>query len=62
MAMSAMCAEDRISSRQVRTNARGDGLLTDVRVAGAVHQTPLMTARQLFLADADPLHLPVEPQ
>lgn len=58
--VSAMRAEDRIDRSEMRADAGRDGLLTDVRVAGPVDETALMTARQFLFRLTDDEHRAVE--
>jgi hypothetical protein len=53
-------AEDHILGPEVVAHPDGDGFLTDVRVAGPVHQPALMGAGELLLTLADDDHLPVK--
>ena len=59
VAVASMRAEDHVVGAEVR-RPDGDRLLADIRVAGPVHQPPLMGPRQVLLAPADRLHLPVQ--
>ena len=54
--VAAMRAEDRVVAVRGAHDARGDRLLADVGVAGAVDQAALMTAGQLLFGLANELH------
>ncbi len=56
----AVGAEDDVVAAQMRTDAGGDRLLPDVRVAGPVNQPALMRSRQLLFAAPDHEHRPIE--
>ena len=58
--MPAMRAEDRIFLIQMRTHAGRNRLLSDIRMARAVNQPPLMASREFFFRLPDDLHGPVE--
>ena len=60
MPVPTMRAEDTVCGFQMSTDCRGNRLLTYVRVTGAMHQTSLMTARQLLLGLTDDLHGPIQ--
>ena len=60
VAVAAVGAEHDIIGLEVGADARGDGLFTDVRVAGAVDQAALVGTGEVLLAAADRLHLSVE--
>ena len=54
--MPAVGAEDDVVAAQMRTDAGGDRLLPDVRMAGPVNQPALMRSRQLLFATPDQDH------
>jgi hypothetical protein len=60
--MAAMRAEDYVIRFEMGTHSDGDRFLSHVGMTGAVNQTPLMGAGQLFLASADEHHLPIKGQ
>ena len=60
MPVPTMRAEYTVRGFQMSTDCRGNRLLTYVRVTGAMHQTSLMTARQLLLGLTDDLHGPIQ--
>jgi hypothetical protein len=62
MTMPAMGAEDHVIGSQMSANPGGNGFLAHVGMAGSVDQAPLVRAGQIFLALANQLHLPVQPQ
>ncbi len=62
MPMAAVGAEDDVFLPEMCANARGDRLLPDVRVAGAVNEPALMRARQLLFATADQHHRSIKGQ
>ena len=55
-----MSAEDGIITPQVGAHPDGNRLLADISMASAVHQAALVRARQLFLAQANELHLTIK--
>src|SRR5207302_1945865 len=62
MAVAAVCAEDDVVLFKVRAYAGRNGFLTDIGVASAVDQAPLMRFGQLLLAAANDQHALVESQ
>src|SRR5262245_42942831 len=60
MAMAAVRAKDCVFVSEMGTDPGGNCLLTDVGVTRAVNQSPLMHARELFLAQANEQHFAIE--
>src|SRR5437870_12358867 len=58
--MSAMGAEDGVVGAQMGTHPNRDRLLADVRMAGTVHETLLVRARELLFGATDDEHLTIE--
>jgi hypothetical protein len=58
--VAAMRAERHVLPAEMVAHGGGDRLLPDIRVAGAQHQAPLMTAGQLLLRLSDELHRAVQ--
>ena len=56
VAVTAVGAEDDVFFAEMRTDARGDGLLPDVGMAGAVDKPALVRAGKLLFAPADEHH------
>ena len=58
--MSPVCTEDNVLLIQVSTDARGDGFLTHISVAGSMNKPSLITASELFFRLPYDLHRSVK--
>ncbi len=62
MAVTPVRAEDDIAGGKVGANAGGDGFLSDICVASAMHQAALVRTSQLFLHAPNQQHGPIKGQ